>query len=230
MKIAGLQKLTLLDYPEKTACTVFTVGCNFRCPFCHNAELAVGGEQANVSEDEVMDYLVSRRGKIDGVCITGGEPLLQSDVLEFMERVRSNGFLVKLDTNGSIYDKLKTIVDGKLCDYIAMDIKNVPEKYNISAGCISDTENIIKSVELLKNGGVEYEFRTTVVKQLNRAEDFAEIAKWLNGAKRYYLQQFRDSERVMERGYSAYSDAEMRAIRDIVIDNGLSSCCLRGID
>lgn len=230
MNIAGIQKLTLLDYPEKTACTIFTVGCNFRCPFCHNAELAVGEEQANVSEKEVLDYLISRRGKLDGLCITGGEPLLQTDILDFMAKVRSAGFLVKLDTNGSLYEKLKVIVDEKLCDYIAMDIKNVPEKYSVSAGCLVDNENVLKSIELLKNGGVDYEFRTTVVKELNDKSDFEEIAKLLSGAKRYYLQKFRDSERVMERGFSAYSDEEMHEIQNIVKANGLEVSALRGVD
>ncbi len=230
MNIAGIQKLTLLDYPEKTACTIFTVGCNFRCPFCHNAELAVGEEQANVSEQEVLDYLISRRGKLDGLCITGGEPLLQTDILDFMAKVRSVGFLVKLDTNGSLYEKLKVIVDEKLCDYIAMDVKNVPEKYNVSAGCLTDNENVLKSIELLKNGGVDYEFRTTVVKELNDKSDFEKIAKLLSGAKRYFLQKFRDSERVMERGFSAYSDEEMHEIQNIVKANGLEVCTLRGVD
>lgn len=230
MKFAGFQKLTLLDYPEKTACTVFTSGCNFRCPFCHNSGLAFTAQtpECTFSDDEIIDYLAGRKGKIDGVCITGGEPLLNSGIDDFAARVHEAGFLVKLDTNGSIYDRLERFIKNGLCDYVAMDIKNTPEKYALSAGCFVDVENVKKSVKLLKRGFVDYEFRTTVVKELNAKEDFAAIGEWLCGAKKYYLQKFKDSENVPEHNFTAYSDDEMKAIAAEL--RGIDVVGVRGVD
>lgn len=233
MKFAGFQKLTLLDFPGRTACTVFTSGCNFRCPFCHNAEIAfsVPPDPAHdFSDDEIIEYLEGRKGKIDGVCITGGEPLLHRGVADFCARVREKGFLVKIDTNGSVFGALQTLVENRLCDYVAMDIKNVPEKYELSAGCAVSVENVKRSVELLKQGKVDYEFRTTVVKELNAKEDFKEIAEWLYGAKRYFLQKFKDSDCVPRHDFSAYSDAEMHEIAEILRAGGLDNVGLRGVD
>lgn len=230
MKFAGFQKLTLLDYPEKTACTAFTAGCNFRCPFCHNAGIAFAGAdlQYEFGADEILNYLAGRKGKLDGICITGGEPLLNSEVEEFAARAHELGFLVKIDTNGSIYDRLERIVKGGLCDYVAMDIKNIPEKYSLSAGCLVDVDNVRKSVELLKQGYVDYEFRTTVVKELNAKEDFVKIGEWLKGAKKYFLQKFKDSDFVPNHDFSAYSDEEMREIASTV--KGVEYVGLRGVD
>ena len=233
MTFAGFQKLTLLDFPGKTACTVFTSGCNFRCPFCHNAEIAFSeppDPAHDFSEDEIIEYLEGRKGKIDGVCITGGEPLLHGDIAKFCARVREKGFLVKIDTNGSVFGTLETLVENRLCDYVAMDIKNVPDKYALSAGCAIATENVKRSVELLKQGKVDYEFRTTVVRELNAKEDFKEIAKWLCGAKRYFLQKFKDSDCVPRHDFSAYSDAEMREIAEILRAEGLDCVGLRGVE
>lgn len=233
MEFAGFQKVTLLDYPERTACTAFTAGCNFRCPFCHNAEIAFSGKNAPeycFSGEEILDYLMGRKGKLDGICITGGEPLLHKEVIDFAKQAHERGFLVKIDTNGSVYDRLEYIIGNGLCDYVAMDIKNTPEKYPLSAGCSIDIESVKKSVELLKQGKVEYEFRTTVVKELNKKEDFTEIAKWLQGARLYCLQKFKDSERVPEHGFTAYTDAEMREIKEILSANGLKNVILRGTD
>lgn len=229
MKIAGLQKLTLLDFPTRTACTVFTVGCNFRCPFCHNSDLLFK-QQGELTEDEFFEFLRSRKGLLDGVCITGGEPLLQNDIIPFMQRIRSLGFLVKLDTNGSIYSKLEQIVNNKLCDYIAMDIKNIPQKYNLSCGGMVNVENVLKSVNLLINQTqIDYEFRTTVVKGLNEIEDFSQIASFIKGAKRYYLQAYKHSDKVLKQGYSAYSEEEMHTINDVLHKNGLECAKLRGV-
>lgn len=230
MKFAGFQKLTLLDYPEKTACTAFTAGCNFRCPFCHNAGIAFAQSdlQYEFGADEILNYLAGRKGKLDGICITGGEPLLNSEVEEFAARAHELGFLVKIDTNGSIYDRLERIVKGGLCDYVAMDIKNIPEKYALSAGCLVDVDNVKKSVELLKQGYVDYEFRTTVVKELNAKEDFVKIGEWLKGAKKYFLQKFKDSDFVPNHDFSAYPDDEMREIASTV--NGVEYVGLRGVD
>jgi len=232
MIFAGFQKLTLLDYPEKTACTAFTSGCNFRCPFCHNSELAFLRQDnlsSGYSEEEILQYLMTRKGKLDGICVTGGEPLLNRDLTGFIGRVRELGFLIKIDTNGSLYEPLENIVKNKLCDYVAMDIKNTPQKYALSAGCTVITENIKKSVELLKCGYVDYEFRTTVVRELNEKEDFKAIAGWLSGAKRYFLQKFRDSEQVPNHAFTAYSDEEMREIAETVKNNGIPNVGLRGI-
>lgn len=229
MKIAGLQKLTLLDFPTRTACTVFTAGCNFRCPFCHNSDLLLK-QQGEIREDEFFEFLRSRKGLLDGVCITGGEPLLQNDIIPFMQKIRSEGFLVKLDTNGSIYSKLEQIVNNKLCDYIAMDIKNIPQKYNLSCGGMVNVENVLKSVNLLINQTqIDYEFRTTVVKELNEIQDFSQIASLIKGAKRYYLQAYKYSDKVLKQGYSAYSEEEMQNIKNILHENGLKCANLRGI-
>ena len=228
MKIAGLQKLTLLDYPGHTACTVFTAGCNFRCPFCHNSDLLRKNE-GDIRESEFFEFLLSRRAKLDGVCITGGEPLLQPDILEFMQKIRDMGFLVKLDTNGSIYDKLHYIVNNKMCDYIAMDIKNAPEKYNLTAGGMINIDNVKQSVNLLLNQNfIDYEFRTTVVKELHDKSDFKAISAFIAGAKRYFLQQYKDSEKVLDRRFSAYSESEMLEIMQYLQVNGVKNTACRG--
>ena len=229
MKIAGLQKLTLLDYPEHTACTVFTAGCNFRCPFCHNSDV-VYNKTEGVSEEELFEFLASRKGKLDGVCITGGEPLLQPDIVEFMQKIRKLGFLIKLDTNGSMYDKLVAIVNKGLCDYVAMDVKSSPNGYNIACGGMVNVDNVLKSIAfLIAQNKVDYEFRTTVVKQLHSKQDFEEIASLLKGCKRYFLQQYKHSHKVIKEGYSAYSEVEMKELCSFI--KGLNiNCSLRGID
>ncbi|MFA6866184.1 MAG: anaerobic ribonucleoside-triphosphate reductase activating protein [Clostridia bacterium] len=195
MKIKGLQKLTLLDYPEKTACTIFTGGCNFRCPFCHNASLVFtrNGED-DIEEEEVLKHLIKRKSVLDGVCITGGEPLLQNDIEEFIKKVKDLGYLVKLDTNGYNPEKLESLLNNNLLDYIAMDIKNSLEKYAITAGINNfDKEKIKRSIALIKNSNIDYEFRTTVVAEFHTVEDFDDIGKIIANAKAYYLQNFVDS-------------------------------------
>lgn len=229
MKISGLQKLTLLDFPGLTACTVFTPGCNFRCPFCHNSEL-IGGGESQFSESDIIDYLSSRKGKIDGVCITGGEPLLQSGIEDFMFAVKKNGFKVKLDTNGSFPKELESAVNKGLCDYVAMDIKNSPEDYYKSAGIKVDTEKIRKSVRFLMLGRVDYEFRTTVVKGLNTEENMKETAKFIAGAKRYFLQQFKDSGHILKNGLTACSTEEMKRLLQTARENGVPNAELRGVE
>lgn len=194
MVIKGFQKLTLLDFPGHVACTVFTEGCNFRCPFCHNASLVLGGGEESYSEDEIFDYLKKRVGILDGVAVSGGEPLLQKDILEFLRKIRELGYKIKLDTNGSFPEKLKEIIDEKLCDYIAVDIKNSPDKYAQTVGRVGyETDRITESVKLLEESHVPYEFRTTVVRELHTAHDIAKIGEWIRGAERWYLQSFVDS-------------------------------------
>ena len=208
MKINGLLKLTLLDFPGKTACTVFFGGCNFRCPFCHNAGL-VRGEGENISEEEFFKFLRKREGILDGVAITGGEPLLQKDIVEFIRKIKEMDYQVKLDTNGSFPEKLKALVKEGLIDYVAMDIKSSPEGYSRAAGCKIDMEKIKESVDFLLSGAVDYEFRTTVAKGAVLPEDMAGIGELILGAKRYFLQGFVDSGDILGEGCGPYEKEEM---------------------
>ena len=220
MRIAGLQKLTLLDYPGHVACTVFTPGCNFRCPFCHNAPLVVPEriDEGGLTEDEVFAFLRKRTGILDGVAITGGEPLLHRDIGAFLEKVRALGFRVKLDTNGSFPDRLIELVRAGLVDRVAMDIKNDPALYGWTAGIADfDLAPVEHSKDFLLGGEVEYEFRTTVVKGLHTAESLIAAARWIEGAKEYYLQQFKDSGDVIAlAGLGAFDEKEMHALADAV--------------
>ena len=192
MLISGLQKLTLLDYPGRVACTVFTGGCNFRCPFCHNAPLVLPERLArDSSEEAVLAFLSKRRGVLDGVAVTGGEPLLHRDIGAFLEKVKALGFSVKLDTNGSFPDRLRALVSAGLVDRGAMDVKNSPALYEKTAGAAVDMAAIARSRDFLLSGAVDYEFRTTVVKGLHTKESLMDAARWIRGAKEYYLQQFK---------------------------------------
>lgn len=195
MRIDGFQKMTLLDFPGKVACTVFTGGCNFRCPFCHNALLVTElSESPGFTADEIFSFLKKRRGLLDGVAITGGEPLMNPDIIDFIREIRKLGYAVKLDTNGSYPERLKEIAGEGLVDYIAMDIKNCKEKYAETIGLSQyDLSKICESVDFLKSGAVDYEFRTTVVKEFHTVEDIRKAAEWISGAPRYFLQNFVDS-------------------------------------
>jgi pyruvate formate lyase activating enzyme len=228
MLIAGLQKLTLLDYPGKTACTVFTPGCNFCCPFCHNALLVTHTVNDFVSEEEFFTFLSKRKGVLDGVCITGGEPLLQKDIFEFCKSVKEIGLLIKLDTNGSCPGELKKLLDAELIDYIAMDIKNSPSLYARTCGVPEPPQGITESVEMIMNSGVDYEFRTTIVRELHNKESITELCQWIQGAKKYYLQCFKDSGDLIESGYSAYSEAELEELLAIA-KLYIPSAQLRGV-
>lgn len=217
--ISGLQKLTLLDYPGHVACTVFTGGCNFRCPFCHNAPLVLTGNiSESISEDEVLGFLKKRRGVLDGVAITGGEPLLHKGIDALLAEIHALGFKIKLDTNGSFPEHLMDIVGAGLVDRVAMDIKNAPDKYGVTVGIPDfDISGVEKSKNFLLEGHIDYEFRTTVVKGLHTKESLLEAAKWISGAKEYYLQQFKDSGNVINiSGLSAFDEDEMHALADCV--------------
>jgi pyruvate formate lyase activating enzyme len=192
MILGGFQKLTLIDYPGKIATTVFTVGCSFRCPFCHNPELVLGTGIKNNLENEFFEFLEKRKGKLEGVCITGGEPTIQSDLIDFIGKIKELGFFVKLDTNGSRPDILRRIIREGLVDFIAMDIKDSPEKYRGTSGGRSDLERIKLSVDMIMNSKIPYEFRTTVVPGIHSEEDFDKIGEWIKGAKTYYLQIYRE--------------------------------------
>ena len=213
MRIQGLQKLTLLDFPGVISATVFLGGCNLRCPFCHNGTLVLSPSSCEkISEDDLFEFLESRRGKLSGVCVTGGEPTLYPDLKNFIKRIKDMSFAVKLDTNGTNPDLLSELIDEGLVDYVAMDIKNSPEKYAVTVGTSCDMEKIGRSVEVLLSDKVDYEFRTTVVKELHTEDDFLKISKWIKGAKRYFLQTFEDSGDLIGSGFSAYSREESEAI------------------
>lgn len=189
MLIGGLQKTSLIDFPKKIAAIVFTHGCNFRCPYCHNPELVTGG-QGDITQEYVLNFLENRRGKLDGVVVTGGEPCLQKDLPDFLRILKEMDYAVKLDTNGSHYKMLKSIIDDELTDYIAMDIKAPVEKYETVANTNFNVQNIIKSIDLIMNSGVDYEFRTTVVKNLLSPQDFEKIGFLADGAEKYFIQNF----------------------------------------
>lgn len=215
MRIDGLQTLTLLDYPGKVACTVFTSGCNMRCPFCHNASLVCGEVPPFMEKEEFFAFLKKRTGVLDGVCVTGGEPLLQEGLIPFLLEVKEKGFTTKLDTNGLLHDRLRAVVEAGAVDYVAMDIKNCKARYAETAGVPGlDLAPIEKSVQFLMEGKVDYEFRTTVVKELHNKADFGEIGQWLKGAKRYFLQSFKDSGDILSPGLSPMEKADLLEIRD----------------
>ena len=229
MIIKGLQKTTLLDFPGKVACTVFTAGCNFRCPFCHNASLVISPDLSDtISEDELLAFLKKRRGILDGVCITGGEPLLQRDIEELIKKIRDLSLAVKLDTNGAYPERLRSIIDQRLVDYVAMDIKNSKEKYALTAGADIDIEKISESVDILMSSGIEYEFRTTVVKELHSPEDIRGVGEWIAGADKYFLQSFTDSGELIADGYSAHTPQDMASLLEIA-KQYVPSAALRGI-
>lgn len=214
MLLLGLTKTTLLDYPTKVAATVFTGGCNFRCPFCHNGQLVTSAfSQDEVAVEEVFDHLTKRRNILQGVCITGGEPTIQADLPEFIRKIKDMGYDIKLDTNGSHPNMLKELIDEKLIDYVAMDVKNCKEKYR-ETSCCSDLqlENVEKSMEILKSSGISYEFRTTVVRELHTKEDLEKIAGWIKGCPTWFIQSYKDSDNVIKQGFSAYSKEELETM------------------
>ena len=215
MNIAGLQKLTLLDYPGKTACTVFTPGCNFRCPFCHNALLVTHRPEELISEEEFFSFLSKRQGILDGVCITGGEPTLQKDLIAFMEKIKAMGFLVKLDTNGAKPDILKEIIAKGLADYVAMDIKASPARYGEAVG-IKDFDffPVKESICILEESGIDHEFRTTVTDELHTEEDFPAILSLFSENTPYFLQQFKDSGNLIDKSCHGWETQRMKNLRD----------------
>ena len=230
MKINGLAKLTLLDFPGHTACTVFTSSCNFRCPFCHNASLVENRALEEVSEEDFFSFLAKRHGILEGVAITGGEPTLQPDLADFIKKVRGEGFKVKLDTNGYRPETLRSLLEGECVDYVAMDIKSSREGYARAAGLKRlDISLVERSVEIIKSSGVEYEFRTTAVKGIHTTHDFLEIGKWLGDVSAYFIQKFTDSGDVLGEGYDAFSDEEMTSLLAMARIH-IKSAALRGVE
>lgn len=229
MNIAGLQKMTLLDFPERIACTVFLPGCNLRCPFCHNASLVLPErEKDSISENELFEFLSSRRKKLDGVCVTGGEPTLYIDLPDLLARIKDLGFQVKLDTNGTDPKMLEQIVKDGLCDYVAMDIKNSPEKYTATCGGIDVLEQVKESVAFLMQDPVEHEFRTTVMHPFHTPDDLRAIGQWLKGTKHYFIQNFVDSGDLLSSGNEPLSEQEMKELL-MAVQAYIPSAKLRGL-
>ena len=228
MLIMGLNKTTLLDYPGKVAATIFTGGCNFRCPYCHNMDLVINVPvEYRIPEETVMEHLRKRRNVLEGVCITGGEPTVQPDLRRFIEDIKELGYAVKLDTNGSDPATLKSLIDDKLVDYVAMDIKNSKERYIETAACTDKMlEDIDASVHILLENRTDYEFRTTIMKELHTKEEILKIAEWIKGAKHWYFQCYEESDKVMEKRFSAYSKEELEELKSLVTDIDVS---IRGV-
>ncbi len=217
MKISGFDKLTLLNYPDKVACTIFTSGCNLRCPFCHNSGL-VTNNYNEISFDSIYEYLKKRIGILDGVCITGGEPLIHTDIKDYIKKIKDLGYLVKIDTNGCNPKLLKELIDLKLVDYIAMDIKNIYSKYDITSGVKVNIDNIKKSISIIENSGIDYEFRTTIVKEFHSTQDIKEILSYISSNSNYYIQNFKNSNDVFNRNLSSFSENELVEMKN-KIDN-----------
>jgi pyruvate formate lyase activating enzyme len=230
MKIHGLQKMTLLDFPGKVACTVFLGGCDMRCPFCHNAELVDGTAEAVMDGQGLKKFLSTRSGLLDGVAFTGGEPLLRADLAPLFRSIREMGFAVKLDTNGTHPDRLRALLEEGLVDYVAMDIKNSPERYGETAGVPEmDLGPVKESVALLKEGRTDYEFRTTVVAELHDDDSFRKIGPWIRGARRYFLQKFTDRETVPFGGFHAPAEEDLRRWAEMM-RAFVQEVSLRGVD
>jgi len=221
MKIGGLQKLTLVDYPNKIAATVFLTGCNFKCGFCHNPELVDIDKMKNqpeISENVFFEFLESKKGLIDGICIIGGEPTIQNGLDDFIRKIKDSEFLIKLDTNGSNPEILNKLISENLLDFIAMDIKTSLNKYEKAINTKINLENIKKSVEIIKNSGIDYEFRTTVVPGVVEREDIEKIGEWLKGVKKFVLQQFRN-QKVLNKEFEKiqpYSDETLKEFKKIL--------------
>ena len=245
MEIHGFNKTTLLDYPEHIAATVFTGGCNFRCPFCHNGELVLdSGCQPLIPEEEVLSYLKKRQGILQGVCVTGGEPALQKDLKEFLRKIKESGYPVKLDTNGYMPGVLWDLLQEKLVDYVAMDIKASRENYAAAAGLQHmDISRIEESISILKSSGIPYEFRTTVVKGIHRVEEFEDIGRWIAGCPAYYLQSYEENENCLYRmiqtagdtmdgncgQFSAFSREELERMAELA-QKYVEKVTLRGVE
>lgn len=231
MNICGYQKTTLLDYPGHVAATIFTGGCNFRCPFCHNSDLVVNPTMSPcISQEEIFAFLKKRKNVLSGICITGGEPTLQTNLSEFIKKVRFLGYKIKLDTNGYRPDVISSLLEDNLLDYIAMDIKAGLSNYAKVSGIPNlDTSKIKESISIIENSGIDYEFRTTVVKELHSQEDFLEISEMLSSSSPYFIQSFKDSGNILTPGLSS-CDTETLNQYLAIVKNKLPFSSLRGIE
>ena len=230
MKLGGFQKSSLLDYPDEISAIIWTVKCNFHCPFCYNTDI-VDGKVELFSEEEILDFLKKRQGLLDALVISGGEPLLQKDITSFCEKVKKLGYKIKIDTNGTFPVKLQELIDKKLVDYISMDVKAPVDKYNSLAGKKVDISKIKKSIKIIQQSGVDYEFKTTVVPGLLDKNDIIEIGKWLNGSKKYYLQQFKNDTSVISSDLEKIIPYSKDEILDFVenVKQYFDICKARGI-
>jgi len=230
MKIGGFQKTSLLDYPETISAIIWTVGCNYRCTFCYNKEIVLGRIKL-ISEKEVLSYLEKRKGMLEGLVISGGEPLMQEDVVDFAGKIKKLGYLIKLDTNGCYPEKLQELINKKLVDYLAMDIKAPKEKYDQLSGVKTDLTKIEKSIKIIKSDAPDYEFRTTFVPQILKKDDIIKIAKWLEGAKNFYLQQFKNTRSLVSSKLNNVSPYPNQYLVETCneIKTYFKNCKLRGI-
>lgn len=231
MIIYGFTKTTLLDYPGHVAATVFTGGCNFRCPFCHNGDLVLNPNiYPRIPEEEVIAHLTKRKNVLTGVCISGGEPTLQSDIFSFAEKIKALGYLIKLDTNGGAPDTLKSLINSNLIDYVAMDIKAGRDNYSHAIGYGDyDLSSVLASADILLNGSIDYEFRTTVVKGIHSNKDFEDIADWIGGCSKYFLQSYKENDAVIDKSCAPFDKETLKHFLDIV-KKTIPSAALRGID
>ena len=219
MKILGIQKMTLLDFPGKIACTVFLGGCNFRCPYCHNGSLALGEGDEVMSREELLSFLGARRGRLEGVCISGGEPTIHSDLPELISQIKDLGFAVKLDTNGTNPEMLTSLINDGLLDYVAMDIKNSPEMYEDTVVINSSLiDNVRMSAEILMGGRVDFEFRTTLMRELHGEEEMHAIGRWLSGDEKFFLQTYRDEGDLLVGGFTPYTREETEGLLAVLRD------------
>ena len=218
MYFSGIDKFSLVDYDEKISCTLFLHDCNFRCPFCHNSALVTKEAGIKISEEDILAYLKSRRGVIDAVVITGGEPTLHKELIDFVRKVKEMGYLVKLDTNGTNPEMLIDLVNSNLLDYVAVDIKNSKEKYPLTIGLKAfDLTKVIKTVDFLLENHVDYEFRTTLIEEFHNKEDMVQIGEWIKGAKHYRLQRFIDNENCIQHGLHEVKKEDALSFKDILL-------------
>ena len=220
LSIKGLQKTTLVDYPNKVACTIFLPRCNFRCGFCHNKDLVLNPDSLpTISEEELLNFLKEKKKWLDGICVTGGEPLLHKELLDFLPKVKELNYLVKIDTNGTNPNLLKQLIDKKLVDFIAMDLKNSLEKYDETTASKVNIDEIKESVDIIKNSGIDYEFRTTVVPGLHKKEDIKKIGEWLKGSKKFAIQNFKPAKEVIDSKYEtmeSFKKEELEEFKEIL--------------
>lgn len=230
MKIGGIQKTSLLDYPDKISAIIWTVGCNFRCPFCYNKDI-VEGKTEIIPEEEVISFLKKRKGLLEGLVVTGGEPLLQEDITGFLEKIKKLGYPVKIDTNGSFPEKLKELIDKKLVDYLSMDVKAPKNKYTQLTGKKIDIKKIQKSIKIIQDSDIDYEFKTTFVPNLLTKEDIIKIGEWLKGSKKYYLQQFKNDASLISPELKKVSPYPKEDLLDVIekIKPFFQECHVRGI-
>ena len=229
VNIEGINKLTLLDYPGVVACTVFTGGCDFRCPFCHNSQLVLRPLDSRIPEEEILAFLRKRRGLLEGVAITGGEPLIQKDIAAFLSKVKDMGYRIKLDTNGNHPEELRTLIKSNLVDCVAMDVKNSPERYAATVGLSNfDISPVIASRDIIKESGKDYEFRTTAVKEFHDDRSFMGIADFIRPAKKYFIQNFVDSGAVLKGGLNGFSASELKRFL-IIVGDAAQTTGIRGV-